>query len=69
MKSHTNDEVNAKMLEAERLLRRRIEIGKARFGRRMKMPNKGTENKKGHPYGDTNGYYPWEDFPPGGGNK
>ncbi len=51
------------MLEAEELLRRRIEIAKARFGRRMKMPNKGTEPKEGCPYGSIR-YGAFDKFKP-----
>jgi len=29
----------------------KIEAGKAEFGRKMKMPDKGTEPKEGCPYG------------------
>ncbi len=46
-----------------------IQVRKMEFCRRMKSPKRLTENKEGHPYGDTNGYYPWDRFPPGGGNK
>ncbi len=68
MKSHSNDEVNAMMLEAERLLRRRIESAKARFGRRMKMPNNGTEQKEGCPYGGIR-YGAFDKFRPAGGGE
>ena len=44
------------------------ETDKARFGRRMKMPDKGTENKEGHPYGDIQ-YASWEKFSPSGGGE
>ena len=56
------------MLEAERLLRRRIESAKARFGRRMKSPKRVTENKEGSPYGDIR-YSDQEKFRPAGGGE
>ncbi len=51
------------MLEVERLLRRRIEIAKMRFGRRMKSPKRITEPKDGSPYGDIR-YSDQEKFKP-----
>ena len=41
----------------------RIEADKARFGRRMKMPDKGTEPTEGHPYGDLR-YAEFDKFRP-----
>ena len=51
------------MLEAEKLLRRRIEIAKARFGRRMKSPKRVTESIEGRGLGDLP-YAPWEKTKP-----
>lgn len=46
----------------------RIEDDKARFGRRMKMPDTGTEKKEGSPYGDIR-YSDQEKFRPAGESK
>ncbi len=46
----------------------KIESGKAEFGRRMKMPDKGTEDKEGCPYGSIR-YGAFDKFPPSGGGE
>ncbi len=57
------NEYDRYMLEAERLLRRRIESAKARFGRRMKSPKRLTEPKEGCPYGSIR-YGDFDKFKP-----
>ena len=46
----------------------RIESAKMSFCRRMKMPNKGMEDKEGHPYGDIR-YSDQDRFSPAGGGE